>query len=133
MVEQYGRSRALAEPLTNPRSRTRHGGRSGPGRLTEPATHGSPQFAFEPPRSAHRYRVYKVRAPQGRQELQNSGPTKSRETSMPYFAVYAPDYTDEGALERRLKVREQHLANAHKESRMSTLLLSYQARGTMLM
>ena len=52
---------------------------------------------------------------------------------MPYFAVYAPDYTDEGALERRLKVREQHLANAHKESRMSTLLLSYQARGTMLM
>ncbi|KIJ57271.1 hypothetical protein M422DRAFT_219170 [Sphaerobolus stellatus SS14] len=25
------------------------------------------------------------------------------------FAVYAPDYADEGAPERRLKVREQHL------------------------
>ncbi|EJF57245.1 hypothetical protein DICSQDRAFT_140489 [Dichomitus squalens LYAD-421 SS1] len=37
---------------------------------------------------------------------------------MPYFAVYAPDYTDDGALERRLKVREEHLANAHKEPRL---------------
>ncbi|KAI1784507.1 hypothetical protein LXA43DRAFT_1042034 [Ganoderma leucocontextum] len=37
---------------------------------------------------------------------------------MPYFAVYAPDYTDEGAIERRFKVREAHLANAVKEPRM---------------
>ena len=39
---------------------------------------------------------------------------------MPYFAVYAPDYTDEGAIERRFKVREAHLANAAKEPRMSS-------------
>ena len=28
------------------------------------------------------------------------------------FIFYAPDYTDEGALDRRLAVRQQHLANA---------------------
>ncbi|KAI0710317.1 hypothetical protein C8T65DRAFT_648552 [Cerioporus squamosus] len=33
---------------------------------------------------------------------------------MPYFAVYAPDYTDEDAINRRLAVRETHLANAAK-------------------
>ena len=38
---------------------------------------------------------------------------------MPYFAVYAPDYTDEGAPERRLKVREAHLTNAHKNPKIS--------------
>ncbi|PIL32760.1 hypothetical protein GSI_04875 [Ganoderma sinense ZZ0214-1] len=37
---------------------------------------------------------------------------------MPYFAVWAPDYTDEGAPERRLKVREAHLANAHKNPKI---------------
>ncbi|KAI0644898.1 hypothetical protein C8Q79DRAFT_739400 [Trametes meyenii] len=31
---------------------------------------------------------------------------------MPLFAVYAPDYTDEEAIQRRLAVRESHLANA---------------------
>ena len=38
---------------------------------------------------------------------------------MPYFIVYAPDYTDEGAPQRRLKVREAHLANSAKEPRIS--------------
>ncbi|KAM5545020.1 hypothetical protein V8D89_001131 [Ganoderma adspersum] len=37
---------------------------------------------------------------------------------MPYFIVYAPDYTDEGAPQRRLKVREAHLANSAKEPRI---------------
>nr|VWO95055.1 Polyketide synthase CTB1 (EC (Cercosporin toxin biosynthesis cluster protein 1) [Ganoderma boninense] len=37
---------------------------------------------------------------------------------MPYFILYAPDYTDDGAPARRLKVREQHLANSAKESRI---------------
>ena len=44
----------------------------------------------------------------------------SQTGEMPYFAVYAPDYTDEGAIERRFKVREAHLANAAKEPRMSS-------------
>jgi uncharacterized protein YciI len=30
------------------------------------------------------------------------------------FLVYAPDKTDSEALQRRLSVREQHLANAKK-------------------
>ncbi|PIL32768.1 hypothetical protein GSI_04885 [Ganoderma sinense ZZ0214-1] len=38
---------------------------------------------------------------------------------MPHFIVYAPDYTDEDAPARRLKVREAHLANSAKESRIS--------------
>jgi hypothetical protein len=33
-------------------------------------------------------------------------------TTLHTFMVFAPDYADEGALQRRLKVREQHLANA---------------------
>ena len=41
---------------------------------------------------------------------------------MPYFIVYAPDYTDEGAPQRRLKVREAHLANSAKEPRISAYL-----------
>ena len=96
----------------------------GRGRLTESATHRSSQFAYEPPQSAHRSRAYKVRASQGKQEHYDLVLTISRKISILYCAVYAPDYIDEGALrvERRLKVREQHLANAHKESRMSTLL-----------
>ncbi|KAH9925937.1 uncharacterized protein BXZ73DRAFT_103103 [Epithele typhae] len=31
---------------------------------------------------------------------------------MPLFAVYAPDYTDEDAINRRLAVRETHLARS---------------------
>ena len=38
---------------------------------------------------------------------------------MPYFAVYAPDYTDDEAIQRRLSVREAHLANAAKNPAMS--------------
>lgn len=38
---------------------------------------------------------------------------------MPYFAVYAPDYTDDDAINRRLAVRETHLANAAKNPTMS--------------
>ncbi|KAI0707800.1 hypothetical protein C8Q76DRAFT_628579 [Earliella scabrosa] len=37
---------------------------------------------------------------------------------MPYFAVYAPDYTDDEAIQRRLSVREAHLANAAKNPAM---------------
>ncbi|KAG2052425.1 hypothetical protein BDR06DRAFT_1056962 [Suillus hirtellus] len=34
--------------------------------------------------------------------------------SLPKFVIWAPDYTDEGALERRLAVRPAHLENAKK-------------------
>ena len=34
--------------------------------------------------------------------------------SLHQFVVYAPDYTDEGALQRRLDVREKHLGVAKK-------------------
>ena len=49
---------------------------------------------------------------------------------MPYFAVYAPDYTDEDAVNRRLAVREAHLANAAKNSGLSasSLLCSREKR-----
>lgn len=35
-------------------------------------------------------------------------------SSLHPFVLYAPDYTDEGALQRRLKVRGQHFATAHE-------------------
>ncbi|KIJ67521.1 hypothetical protein HYDPIDRAFT_108348 [Hydnomerulius pinastri MD-312] len=34
--------------------------------------------------------------------------------ALPRFVVWAPDYTDEGALARRLAVRPSHLENANK-------------------
>ncbi|KIJ57275.1 hypothetical protein M422DRAFT_150209 [Sphaerobolus stellatus SS14] len=37
------------------------------------------------------------------------------------FVVYAPDYTTEGTLERRLKVRAQHLAGADQMYRDNLL------------
>ncbi|KAK7018201.1 YCII domain-containing protein [Favolaschia claudopus] len=37
------------------------------------------------------------------------------------FFVYAPDKTDEGATERRLAVREQHLANADRDIKNGTI------------
>ncbi|RPD57336.1 hypothetical protein L226DRAFT_467496 [Lentinus tigrinus ALCF2SS1-7] len=33
---------------------------------------------------------------------------------MPYFVLYAPDYADEDAVNRRLAVRDAHLANGLK-------------------
>ena len=38
---------------------------------------------------------------------------------MPFFAVYAPDYTDAEAINRRLAVREKHLAKADANPGMS--------------
>ncbi|KAJ6572081.1 hypothetical protein B0H19DRAFT_935854 [Mycena capillaripes] len=35
-------------------------------------------------------------------------------STLPRFFVYAPDKTDEGAVERRLSVRPKHLENAAK-------------------
>ncbi|KAI0628384.1 hypothetical protein C8Q77DRAFT_1148165 [Trametes polyzona] len=37
---------------------------------------------------------------------------------MPLFAVYAPDYTDDEAIQRRLAVRQAHLDNAAKNPAM---------------
>ncbi|KAI0359259.1 hypothetical protein OH77DRAFT_1447326 [Trametes cingulata] len=37
---------------------------------------------------------------------------------MPLFAVYAPDYTDEEAIQRRLAVRQSHLDAAAKNKSM---------------
>lgn len=33
-------------------------------------------------------------------------------TTLKPFVIWAPDYTDEGAFDRRLAVREKHLATA---------------------
>ena len=44
----------------------------------------------------------------------------SRFVVMPFFAVYAPDYTDDDAINRRLAVREKHLAKADANPGMST-------------
>ena len=38
---------------------------------------------------------------------------------MPLFAVYAPDYTDDDAINRRLAVRQEHLAKAAANPSMS--------------
>ena len=38
---------------------------------------------------------------------------------MPLFAVYAPDYADDDAINRRLAVREAHLAKAAANPSMS--------------
>ncbi len=51
-----------------------------------------------------------------------SSPSPKSSLKMPYFAVYAPDYTDEDAINRRLAVRETHLANAAKNPAISALL-----------
>ncbi|KAH9856776.1 hypothetical protein C2E23DRAFT_721806 [Lenzites betulinus] len=37
---------------------------------------------------------------------------------MPLFSIYAPDYTDEEAIQRRLSVRATHLANAAENKSM---------------
>ncbi|EJD45601.1 hypothetical protein AURDEDRAFT_64489 [Auricularia subglabra TFB-10046 SS5] len=41
--------------------------------------------------------------------------TRSFVGPKPTFLVSAPDYTDEGAFERRMAVREAHLADAQKQ------------------
>ncbi|KAG2033501.1 hypothetical protein BDR03DRAFT_935625 [Suillus americanus] len=43
--------------------------------------------------------------------------------SLPKFIVWAPDYTDEGALQRRLAVRPTHLENIKKLVSQGTLRL----------
>lgn len=40
------------------------------------------------------------------------------------FAIWAPDYSDEECLARRLSVRERHLANAKKLTEAGTLSTS---------
>ncbi|KAI0827653.1 hypothetical protein BC628DRAFT_1418277 [Trametes gibbosa] len=37
---------------------------------------------------------------------------------MPLFSIYAPDYTDEEAIQRRQSVRDTHLDNAAKNKSM---------------
>ena len=44
---------------------------------------------------------------------------------MPLFAVYAPDYTDDDAINRRLAAREAHLAKAASNPSMSTWLIAW--------
>lgn len=43
---------------------------------------------------------------------------------MPLFSIYAPDYTDEEAVQRRLAVRQTHLDTAAKNPSMSTWIVS---------
>lgn len=43
---------------------------------------------------------------------------------MPLFSIYAPDYTDEDAINRRLAVRQTHLDTAAKNKSMSTSRLA---------
>ena len=41
--------------------------------------------------------------------------------SLPKFVVWAPDYTDDGALQRRLAVRPSHLKNIQTLIRQGSL------------
>ena len=40
--------------------------------------------------------------------------TTTKHQGLTKFVIWAPDYTDVGALERRLAVRPRHLENAHR-------------------
>lgn len=51
---------------------------------------------------------------------------ESQPNKLPFF-VYAPDYTDEEAFNRRLSVREQHIAGVkalNEQGIMSKLLIA---------
>ena len=43
---------------------------------------------------------------------------------MPLFSIYAPDYTDDEAIQRRLVVRQAHLDAAAKNPAISTFMCS---------